>query len=71
MSKEKQGSVGQNDMWIAAVAPIRATGKAPKEAVEKVILQLCEGMYLTLGELARLLGRNATPAYERTRWPLC
>jgi ATP-dependent DNA helicase RecG len=38
---------------------IRDKRKAPRERVEAVICEMCSGMYLTLKELEKLLGRSA------------
>jgi ATP-dependent DNA helicase RecG len=37
---------------------VRSSGKAPKEEIEAVILAVCQGCYLTLRELSRILGRS-------------
>lgn len=37
---------------------VRTSGKAPKEEIEAVILAVCQGCYLTLRELSRILGRS-------------
>ncbi len=41
----------------AIAEPVRSQGKAPKEQVERVILELCKARYLTLRDLADLLDR--------------
>jgi ATP-dependent DNA helicase RecG len=38
--------------------PVSATGKAPREAVEAILLQLCREQCLNLEQLARLLSRK-------------
>lgn len=44
-------------LWELAES-IRVTGKSPKISVESTILQLCQGQYLTLEQLAKLLNRK-------------
>ncbi len=40
-------------------APVRDKGRAPKEMVEQTITSLCRARWLTLRELAELLGRDS------------
>jgi ATP-dependent DNA helicase RecG len=44
---------------IAIAAPIRAKGKVTPELMEQVILQVCDGRFLTQIELAQILDRSA------------
>ena len=46
--------------------PVRQTGAAPGSLVEQTILQLCEGRFLSLRELAELLDRS--PEALRNRY---
>ncbi len=45
------------DRLAAIAAPVKATRKAPHEDVTNIILQLCKENYLSLRNLADLLGR--------------
>lgn len=40
-------------------APVRDKGRASKELVEQIIISLCRGRWLTIRELAELLGRDS------------
>jgi len=43
---------------LELAAPVRASGKAPRELVRATVLGLCEGRFLRLRELGRLLDRS-------------
>jgi len=50
-----------DDEWnslISIAGPVRDKGKAPKPLVEMVILDLCNGRYLSLQQLEELLNRS-------------
>jgi len=46
------------EQLIEAAHPIRTSGKAPRAEIEGAILASCQGRYLTLRELSRILGRS-------------
>lgn len=49
------------ELWLyllEAGNAVRKSGKAPKEEIEAVILEVCRGVYLTLRELSHILGRS-------------
>jgi len=51
-------------------APVSDTGKAPPALVRKVILDLCQGRYLTAEELGDLLHRNVDGLRSRYLSPM-
>lgn len=57
-SEHYKSSSEQYDKLIAIAAPIREKGRASKFLVEKVILELCTGDFVTLRTLADLLNRE-------------
>lgn len=46
------------DQLLAIAEPVRSRGRSPHDEVERVILDLCKGRYLTLRTLGGLLGRS-------------
>jgi ATP-dependent DNA helicase RecG len=50
---------GEQDALRQLAAPVRDKGRAPKELVEQIITSLCRARWLTLRELAELLGRDS------------
>ena len=55
---------------LALAEPVRKQKRAKSELVRSVILALCAEDFLTLQQLARLLGRSADKLYERIVAPL-
>jgi ATP-dependent DNA helicase RecG len=55
---------------LVIAAPVRDSGKASAAIVRNAILQLCEGRYLALRELASLLGRKPDTVRDRYLGPL-
>jgi hypothetical protein len=49
----------EEEEWKAVAAKVAGKGKVSKTEMEAVILELCRERYLTLTELASLLGRAA------------
>lgn len=43
---------------LAIAAPVRGSGSAPQSVVRRAILDLCQGRYLSLSDLSRLLNRK-------------
>lgn len=54
----------------AISARVAGKGKVPREEMEAVILALCAGRYLSLGELAGLLARKPEPLRNKTLTPM-
>lgn len=50
---------GMEQQLRAIAMPIASKGKAPKADVERVIVELCTGRFLTGDQLSRLLDRSA------------
>ena len=50
---------GEQDGLRQLAGPVRDKGRAPKELVEQTIASLCRARWLTLRELAELLGRDS------------
>lgn len=51
-------------------ATVRSTGKSPPSAVRAAIISLCSGRFLTLHQLASLLGRSADGLRQRFVKPM-
>ena len=50
---------------LALAAPVREAGRAPPDLVRQTLLRLCESGFLTLRELAELLGRTKENLRDR------
>lgn len=61
LEKSSGGLKHSGDEWEALISiaePVRSKGKSPKSLVEMVILELCDGRYLSLQDLETLLSRS-------------
>ena len=54
--RQQQDATWQNLLKVAE--PIREAGRNPRKQVEATIIELCENRYLTISQLADLLGRS-------------
>jgi ATP-dependent DNA helicase RecG len=50
--------------------PVALTSKAPPELIESTIIELCRGNFLTLNQIAQLLGRSASGLRQRFIKPM-
>jgi len=55
----------EKDHLVGLAAPIKSSRRAAPALVRKVVLELCEDRFLTLGELAELLGRTKQNLRDR------
>lgn len=59
-----------NPELVRIAEPVRSTRKADPETTRKVILELCEGQFLPVADLAALLNRSAQGLRDRFVKPL-
>ena len=55
----------EQDRLVVIAAPIKSSRRAAPELVRDVVLELCENRFLTLGELAELMGRTKQNLRDR------
>jgi len=55
----------EKDHLVGLAAPIKSSRRTAPALVRKVVLELCEDRFLTLGELAELLGRTKQNLRDR------
>jgi ATP-dependent DNA helicase RecG len=65
---QESGAEGQELLRIAA--PIARKGKVSKAAMEAVVLDICRGRHLSLGDLSRLLARKPESLRNKTLTPM-
>ena len=62
---ESEEPAAGNERLVALAAPVKSSRRAAPALVRKVVLELCESRFLTLGELAELLGRTKQNLRDR------
>lgn len=65
ISSPDKDAAGDQERLVALAAPVKASRRAAPELVRKVVLDLCENRFLTLRELAELLGRTKQNLRDR------
>jgi ATP-dependent DNA helicase RecG len=69
-ARPAMGDVSQNPDLLELALPVTKKGKANADLVRATVLKLCEGRFLTLADLATLLGRSAVDLRQRFVKPL-
>ena len=70
LSAKSMESPAKGEEWKAAAARVAGKGKVSREEMEAAILQLCDGRFLTLAQLAALLDRAPVSLRSKTLTPL-